>query len=126
RSRELVSEISRRMRYYTNASDANMLYGRYARAVEIAEIGMERAQEKGFARTSGSMLAGNAVEPLIALGEWRRADELLTWASKLMPPINHQLYQARLRVWLLLWRGHLDDAAEELAGFRRLAAGRHI
>ena len=56
------------LRYFVNYSDALNLTGRYADAVSQALAGIELARERGLERSSGCMLAGNAAEPLIALG----------------------------------------------------------
>ena len=48
--------------------------GRYADAVSQALAGIELARERGLERSIGSMLAGNAAEPLLALGQWSRAE----------------------------------------------------
>ena len=57
---------------YVNYSDALHLAGRYAGRRAGAGRHRGRAQ-LGLERSMGAMLAGNAAEPLIALGEWDRA-----------------------------------------------------
>ena len=61
------------LRFFINYSDALHLTGRYADAVDQALAGIELARRRGLERSIGCMLAGNAAEPLIALGEWSRA-----------------------------------------------------
>ena len=71
------------LRFYINYSDALCLAGRYAEAVEQALAGVEVAAGLGLERSTGAMLAGNAAEPLLALGEWDRASQLSSgrWSS---------------------------------------------
>ena len=63
------------LRFCINYSDALCLAGRYAEAVEQALAGVEVAVGLGLERSTGAMLAGNAAEPLLALGEWDRASQ---------------------------------------------------
>ena len=51
------------------------------------------------------MLAGNAAEPLIALGEWDRASQMIERALDLDPPAHHHAYLRLVRAWLDVWRG---------------------
>ena len=74
------------LRYFVNYSDALHLTGRYADAVSQAMAGIELARERGLERSSGCMLAGNAAEPLMALGEWSRAYAMTERALELDPP----------------------------------------
>jgi len=99
------------LRYWTNASDLHFLLGALGQAVRTAEEGLARAREQGLERSSGVILASNAVDPLFALGEWAAADALVDRALSLDPPTSFSAYLLRARIWSLVWRGELDEAA---------------
>ena len=56
------------------------------------------------------MLAGNAAEPMLALGEWDRAAAMIERALELDPPPTHRAHLRLLQAWLRTWRGELDEA----------------
>lgn len=99
------------LRYWVNASDTSYLVGDHREAVRLAEEGLERAREQGLERSSGVLLASNAIDPLFALGEWARADALIERALSLDPPTPFTVYLQRARIWALIWRGELEEAA---------------
>ncbi|WP_157372967.1 AAA family ATPase [Agromyces sp. Root81] len=105
------------LRYWVNASDLHFLVGNYAEAVRLAEQGLEQARAQGVERSSGLILASNAVDPLFALGEWDRAAALIERALALDPPGPFGVYLQRARIWSILWLGDPVRAAEE---FRRV------
>src|SRR5690606_37947816 len=94
-------------------------------ALRIAEVGIARAQELGVERSSGIMLQSNAVDPLLALGDWDRADRLIDRALTLLPSPASNAYLQRARLFLLTWRGEIEAAAKVhrslRAGFLALA-----
>jgi DNA-binding CsgD family transcriptional regulator len=110
------------LRYYINASDALHLAGRYDQAVAQALAGVEVARSLGLERSSGAILAGNAAEPLLALGEWSRAKHMVQRALELDPPENHHTHLRLLQAWMLLWDGDLEGADVILTQFRHLVA----
>ena len=127
RARRLAGSHTRLLlRYYINSSDALHLSGRFADAVDLAEAGMESARAMGLERSFGSMLAGNAAEPLLALGEWDRARHLIDRALELDPPLHHRVNLRMLQAWHLLWIGKVDEAEATLAEFRALATGPQV
>ena len=108
------------LRFFINYSDALNLTGRYSDAVNQALAGIELARERGLERSIGCMLAGNAAEPLIALGQWSRAAAMIERAVELDPPPHHMAHLRLLQAWLRIWRGELDEADVILAEFRPL------
>lgn len=98
------------LRFRVNYSDSLHLMGRYAESVKVAEEGIDRARAIGVERTSGAILATNAVEPLFALGEWTRANALLQRLLDLAPPLTFRVYGFRATVWSTLWRGDIEMA----------------
>ena len=115
RARELAEgDGAAMLRYWVNASDLHYLIGRYPEAVRLAEDGLERARAQGVERSSGVILASNAVDPLFALGEWQRADALIDRALALDPPVPFTAYLQRARAWAALWRGDVSGATDLL------------
>lgn len=106
------------LRYRVNASDMNNLLGRYEESVALASEGIRRAKAVGVERSSGAIMASNAVEPLIALGRWDEAEEVLDRTLALEPPIAFQVYLRQSKMLLTLWRGDPQHAAELHAGWR--------
>jgi DNA-binding CsgD family transcriptional regulator len=106
------------LRYRVNASDLRFHLGQYERALALAEKGMVRARELGVERVSGVVLASNAVDPLIALGRWDRADEVIERMLALAPPAAFRMYLQRAKLWLLLWRGNSDIAFAQYREWR--------
>lgn len=102
------------LRFWVNSSDLHYLIGRYPEAVRLAEDGLARARAQGVERSSGVILASNAVDPLFALGEWQRADALIDRALALDPPVPFTTYLQRARIWAALWRGDVTGATDML------------
>ncbi|HYI55773.1 MAG TPA: AAA family ATPase [Microlunatus sp.] len=114
------------LRFYINYSDALCLAGRYAEAVEQALAGVEVAAGLGLERSTGAMLAGNAAEPLLALGDWDRASQLIERSLELDPPAHHLAHLRLLQCWLRLWTGRLEEAEAILTEFRGLITGPQV
>jgi DNA-binding CsgD family transcriptional regulator len=108
------------IRYEINYSDALNLAGRYQQAVDVALAGIEAAGTLGLQRSLGAMLAGNAAEPLLALGEWDRARKMAQRALELDPPERHYIHLRLLLAWMHIWRGELEVAEALLGEFRAL------
>jgi DNA-binding CsgD family transcriptional regulator/tetratricopeptide (TPR) repeat protein len=104
------------LRYAVNASDALNGVGRYADAVRLAESGVARARERGVERTSGIWLAANTAEPLIALGQYDRAEELLRVALGFDDRAGLCAQLQRARLWV--WHGEPERADALLRRFR--------
>uniref|UniRef100_UPI00339381EB helix-turn-helix transcriptional regulator n=1 Tax=Agromyces litoreus TaxID=3158561 RepID=UPI00339381EB len=119
RARELAAgDGAALLRYWVNASDLRHLVGDHQEAVRLAEEGMSRARAQGVERSSGVILASNAVDPLFALGEWDRADAIIERALALDPPGPFRIYLQRAKLWALVWRGDATRAAELLRQYR--------
>ncbi len=113
RARELADgDGAALLRYWVNASDQLYLIGRYHEAVALAEEGLAASRAQGVERSSGVILASNAVDPLFALGEWERAEKLIERALALDPTAPFAVYMQRARIWAMLWRGHTERANE--------------
>jgi ATP/maltotriose-dependent transcriptional regulator MalT len=123
-----LAEADPRMKvgYHINYSDALNLLGHYHEAVAAARAGIAQATEIGLARSLGSMLAGNAAEPLIALGEWDEAERLITDAVEMDPPARHMWHLFTLYAQLQLLRGDADATRELLDEIHAQQAGRAI
>ena len=125
-ARQLAGDDARLLvGYHINGSDSLHLLGRYSESAELARAGIKRAREIGLGRSLGAMLAGNAAEPLLALGDWTEAEQLITRALDLAPPARHLWQLLCLRAWLRLWQGDLDDAARSLEEVKERTARRH-
>ncbi|WP_188743194.1 helix-turn-helix transcriptional regulator [Agromyces bauzanensis] len=113
RARELADgDGAALLRYWVNASDLHHLIGNHKEAVRLAEEGLAQSREQGVERSSGVILASNAVEPLLALNEWERAAALVDRALALDPPTPFAVYLLRGKIWSLLWQGDTDAATE--------------
>lgn len=109
RAGELAVDDMTRLRYYINLSDTLTLLGRYRQAVDVAIEGREIAARVGRERHSGTMMAANAAEAAIGLGDWSRARKLIESGLQTNPSGNHWIHQRRLLANVLLWMD--DDAA---------------
>ena len=113
------------LRFFVNYSDVLHLTGRYQHAVDQARAGIELARSRGLERSLGAMLAGNAAEPLLALGQWEQAYAMIKRALELDPPAHHTAHLRLLQAWLRIWRGELDEADAILREFRPMISDGH-
>jgi len=114
RAGELAITDMTRTRYYINLSDTLTLLGRPREGAAVASEGLEFAARVGLTRHSGVMMAGNAAEAAIELGQWERARELVTGALRADPTGNHWIHQRRLLAVIKLWMDDDLDAVEEI------------
>ena len=119
-----LAELDERaaIRFRLNYSDSLHLTGHYRDAAREALVGIGITEFRGVERSYGTLMAGNAAEPLLALGEWDRAEELLQRALELEPAASQQAHLRLLLAWLTLWRGDVERAGEMLREHRALAA----
>jgi DNA-binding NarL/FixJ family response regulator len=117
----LVEGVDERLvlRHHINLSDVLRLNGRFRAATTTAEAGIEMAKAMGLRRTFGAMLAGNAAEPLLLLGDWLSARRLIDRALKLDPPAHHHIHLKMLQSLHQVWTDDLADADQTLAKFRQ-------
>lgn len=107
---EFADTSNAELRYRVNYSDALALLGRYHDAVLIAERGFERTRELGVERSSGPVLLQNMMEPLLALGDIDRVEELLARAATGRSRQVFDQYVVSTRVRALAWRGEHEKA----------------
>ena len=97
--------------------------GEHERAAQVARDGIASAEDFGLARTTGTFLAINVAEPLLSLGRWDEAVEVIEHALVLSPP---QLNRLALRIVtgeIAMRRGDLV-AARAMATAARTMLGR--
>jgi len=93
--------------------------GEHEKAAEVARAGIASAEDYGLARSSGTFLAINVAEPLVSLGRWDEAIEVIEHALALSPP--QQNIRSALRQVagvIALRRGDLTEALEHAAAAR--------
>ncbi|MFB9412443.1 helix-turn-helix transcriptional regulator [Dactylosporangium matsuzakiense] len=111
------------LRGHINLSDCLELLGRHAEAAEVAAAGMALATRLGHGRSQGAMLAGNVAEPLIHLGRWREALDLITESLAEDPRGVFASTLLILRGELHLWQGDTSPARHDVAEARRQLGG---
>ena len=101
-------------------AESDMLEGAglHEPAAEVAREGLAAAREYGLARTYGAVLASNVAEPLVSLGRWDEANEIIERALRLFPPRLNRACLWRLAGDIALARGDLAAAAESVASIK--------
>ncbi|MFI6480676.1 AAA family ATPase [Nonomuraea sp. NPDC050663] len=124
---ELAAEVGAfyaMMRSAISESDVLEGAGRHEQAAKVARRNMSAAEAHGLARATGTFLAMNLAEPLVSLGRWDEASEVIEHALDLMPPA---LTRSSLQGWLgdiALARGDVAQAeAQVKASTRALSNG---
>jgi DNA-binding CsgD family transcriptional regulator len=84
--------------------------GQHDRAAQVARDGITSAAEYGLARTTGTFLAINVAEPLVSLGRWDEAIEVIEHALALSPPRLNRLALRIVAGGIAVRRGDLADA----------------
>jgi len=105
-------------------AESDMLEGAglHELAAEVAREGLATAREYGLARTYGAVLANNVAEPLVSLGRWDEASEIIERSLRLFPPRLNRTCIWRLAGDIALARGDLRAAAESAASIRAVIA----
>jgi DNA-binding CsgD family transcriptional regulator/tetratricopeptide (TPR) repeat protein len=132
-ARELLAEaraVATRARAYqpllrTAITESDLLegLGQHEQAAAVARDGVRTAAEYGLARTSGVTLAVNLAEPLVSLGRWDEAGEVLERAQQLMPPVLAGSSLWRLSGDMAVARGDLAAAADCVATVKAALRG---
>ncbi|WP_327091330.1 helix-turn-helix transcriptional regulator [Nonomuraea sp. NBC_01738] len=98
------------LRVAISESDQLQGAGLHEEAAAMARRGIADSEAYGLARTSGTFLAINLAEPLVSLGRWDEAIEVIEQALDLTPPAP---YRASLQGFvgdIALARGDLERA----------------
>jgi len=99
--------------------------GEHERAAEVSRQGMRDAEAAGLARALGTFLAINLAEPLIALGRWDEALQVVGQALELAPPPLHRAALRTMQAQVAIARADLATAAEAVADARRALSDAH-
>ncbi|TYB68836.1 AAA family ATPase [Nonomuraea sp. PA05] len=106
------------MRCAISESDALEGAGMHERAAQVAREGVEEARQYGLARTSGTFLSINLAEPLVSLGRWDEALEVVEHALELVPPAPYRASLQGFAADIALARGQYDRAEKLLDASR--------
>ncbi len=98
------------MRAAISESDTLEGWGRHEAAAVVARQGIAQAEDYGLARTSGAFLAINLAEPLVSLGRWDEALEVIEHALDLAPPPPYRASLLGFATDIALARGDADRA----------------
>ncbi|MGW4642322.1 helix-turn-helix transcriptional regulator [Sphaerisporangium sp. NPDC004334] len=98
------------MRAAISESDALEGAGRHEQAAEVARRGIADAEAYGLARTSGAFLAINLAEPLLSLGRWDEALEVIERAVEVGPPAPYRASLQGFAADIMMARGDVDRA----------------
>jgi DNA-binding CsgD family transcriptional regulator len=107
------------LRGYVNLSDALELLGQHTEAAETARAGVTLAGRVGQARSHGAFLVGNLAEPLIRLGRWREALDLITESLADEPSGVFASTLLLQRAELQMWQGDAGAAEHDVREARR-------
>jgi DNA-binding CsgD family transcriptional regulator len=133
RIRELLAEartVAAQVRAYqpllrADITESDLLegMGQHEQAATVARAGLRAASTYGLARTSGAVLAINLAEPLVSLGRWEEAAEVIERALQLFPPRLNRSSLWRLSGDMVLARGDLPAAADAVTSIRAALRG---
>jgi DNA-binding CsgD family transcriptional regulator/tetratricopeptide (TPR) repeat protein len=101
-------------------TESDMLEGAglHEQAAEVAREGLAAAREYGLGRTYGVVLANNVAEPLVSLGRWDEASEIIERSLRFFPPRLNRACIWRLAGDIALARGDLRAVAKFVASIR--------
>jgi DNA-binding CsgD family transcriptional regulator/tetratricopeptide (TPR) repeat protein len=97
--------------------------GRHEEAARVAQAAIAGARDQGLPRATGALLAVNMAEPLVSLGRWDEATEVIEHALALSPPAATRAGLQVLAGLVALRRGDLAVAAD-LVAVARASIGR--
>jgi DNA-binding CsgD family transcriptional regulator len=97
--------------------------GEHERAAQVARQGVASAREYGRARGAGTLLAANVAEPLVSLGRWDEAVDVIEDALELSPTPGTRAALWQLAGDVALARGDLPGAADSAAASRGALGG---
>jgi DNA-binding CsgD family transcriptional regulator len=86
--------------------------GRHEDAARVAQAAIAGARDQGLPRAIGALLAVNVAEPLVSLGRWDEATEVIEHALALSPPPATRAGLQVLAGVIALRRGDLARAAD--------------
>ena len=101
----------------TTTNESHLLegLGEHQRAADVAKSGVGAAQKYGLARTAGAFLSINLAEPLVSLGRWDEAAEVIEHALDLSPVPKTRASLHHLAGTIAVARGDLSAARDSLA-----------
>lgn len=111
------------MRSAISESDQLEGAGWHERAAQVARDGVAKAGEYGLARTSGTFLAMNLAEPLVSLGRWEEALEVIEHALELAPPAPSRASLQSWVAYISLARGDVERAEAMFTASRSVFSG---
>ena len=98
----------------TNESHLLEGIGAHQRAAGAAKSGVVAAQKYGLARTAGTFLSINLAEPLVSLGRWDEAAEVIEHALDLSPVAKTRASLHHLAGTIAVARGDLSAGRDSL------------
>ncbi|MFG1699409.1 AAA family ATPase [Nonomuraea sp. NPDC049309] len=111
------------MRCAISESDTLEGAGRHEEAARVAREGIDEAAHYGLARTAGTFLSINLAEPLVSLGRWDEALQVIEHALDLAPPAPYAASLQGLATDIALARGEHDRADRLLDLARKVLRG---
>jgi DNA-binding CsgD family transcriptional regulator/tetratricopeptide (TPR) repeat protein len=97
--------------------------GLHEQAAAVARRGLAAARDYGLARNFGVILVINVAGPLVSLGRWDEALEVIERGLQLVPPLLRRSALWRLSADVALARGDLAVAAESAASIAAVLEG---
>jgi DNA-binding CsgD family transcriptional regulator/tetratricopeptide (TPR) repeat protein len=112
-----VQEDAYRPLLYVAINESHVLegMGEHERAAQVARAGIASAGAFGLARTTGTFLAINVAEPLVSLGRWDEATEVIEHAMALSPPRVNRISLRVVESSIALLRGDVAGARTSAA-----------
>jgi len=111
RARVLAGDDERVLvRYHLNASDAYIARGEVRTGLRIAEEGARIARNGWAGMSYFAASSANAIEALLWLGEWRRAEDWMAELDRVLEPSIHAAWIWMHRFALLLHQGRVEEA----------------